>query len=106
MPTFFIKKEVYEWIKLTKKTVELRKGKPRNGEKIAFLSGRNKMIRGRILRKREGKLEELLNIQTYKKIVPCAKNLEEAKAFIKKIYPSTEDLFTAYEFEVETKKPT
>ena len=102
-PAFLTKKEVYEWIRTRKKTVELRRGKSQSGEKIAFLNGRNESVRGRILRKQEGTLEDVLNAGTYKKIIPTAKSLDEAKAFIKQIYPSTEGTFTTHEFELETK---
>ena len=103
-PAFLTKKEVYEWIRTRKKTVELRRGKSQSGEKIAFLNGRNECVKGRILRKQEGALEDVLNAATYKKIIPTANNLDEAKSFIKKIYPTAEGTFTTYEFELDTKK--
>jgi ASC-1-like (ASCH) protein len=82
----------------------LRRGKARKGERIAFLNGRNESVRGRILKKNEGNLEDVLNATTYKKIIPTAKNLNEALDFVKKIYQSTEGEFTAYEFEIESEK--
>jgi ASC-1-like (ASCH) protein len=100
-PTFLINKEVYEWIRTKQKTIELRRGKPQNGDKIAFLSGRNESVNGKILRKHEGKLEEVLNAATYKKIIPTANSLAEAKDFIKQIYPQTHGTFTTYEFELD-----
>ena len=103
MPTFLTKKEVYEWIRTKKKTIELRRGKSQNGENITFLNGRNESVKGRILRKQEGTLEDVLNAATYKKIIPTANNLNEAKAFIKQIYPQTDGTFTAYEFELDQK---
>jgi ASC-1-like (ASCH) protein len=82
----------------------LRRGKARKGECISFLNGRNESVRGRILKKNEGNLEDVLNATTYKKIIPTAKNLNEALDFVKKIYQSTEGEFTAYEFEIESEK--
>ena len=41
-------------------------------------------------------------METFKKIVPNAGSLDEAKAFIKQIYPQTEGTFTTYEFELDT----
>ena len=79
----------------------MRRGNPRGGGKIVFLNGRNESAKGRIIRVREGKLEEVLNVGNYKKIIPTAENLGEALAFVKKIYPSTEGTFTTYEFELE-----
>jgi hypothetical protein len=58
-------------------------------------------VKGRILRKREGHLHELLNSATYKRIIPTARNLDDAVDFVKGIYQSTEGTFATYEFEIE-----
>ncbi len=100
MPTFLTKKQVYEWIRRGDKTIDLRRGKQRSGDTIVFVSGNRQYIKARILRKQQGSFQELLNEDTYKKIVPTAKNLDEAVIFIKQIYPSTDEIFTAYEFQV------
>jgi len=100
-PTFLTKKEIYEWIRTRRKTIELRRGKSQNGEKIAFLNGRKESVKGKILRKQEGTFEEVLNATTYRKIIPTANSLDEAKAFIKQIYPQTDGTFTTYEFELD-----
>lgn len=102
-PAFLTKKEVYEWIKTRRKTIELRRGKPQNGDNITFLNGRNESVRGRILRKQAGTLFDVLNLVTYKKIIPTAETLDDAMAFVKQIYPSTEGMFTTYEFDLEQK---
>lgn len=102
LPGFLTKNEVYEWIRSGKKTIELRRGKARRGEYIAFLNGRNESLKARILRRQEGNIEDLLNAATYTRIVPTARNLDEALEFVKKLYLSTEGKFTAYEFEVES----
>jgi ASC-1-like (ASCH) protein len=101
MPSFRTKKQVFEWIKTGEKSIELRRGKSQNGNSIAFLNGQGQFVKGRILRKREGKLEEVLNAATYRRIVPAAKSLDEAVAFIKQIYHSTDGTFTAYEFQLD-----
>jgi len=101
MPSFRTKKQVYEWIKTGDKTLELRKGKSRKGDAIIFLNGKGRFMKGRILRKREGKLEQLLNSTTYKSIVPTAKSLDEAFAFIRQIYPSSDGTFTTYKFRLD-----
>ncbi len=100
MPAFLTKKQVFEWIKTREKTIELRKGKPQNGNNIAFLNWRGETVKGRILRKSEGKLEEVLNADTFRKIVPPAKSLDEALAFVKQIYPLAGGTFTTYEFQL------
>ncbi len=100
MPMFRTKRLVQEWIKSGAKTIELRKGKPLDGDNIIFLSGRGEKAIAHIIAKNEGKLEEVLNEGTYKKIVPTAKNLGEALSFIAGIYPSAEGVFTTYEFQL------
>ncbi|HLN46353.1 MAG TPA: hypothetical protein VK209_11665 [Candidatus Sulfotelmatobacter sp.] len=100
MPTFLTKKQVYEWIKRGDKTIDLRRGKQLKGNTIVFMGGGRQFVRGTIVRKQEGKLQELLNEDTYKKIVPIAKNKDEALVFIKQIYPLTDEVFTAYEFQL------
>lgn len=100
MPAFLTKKQVYDWVLTGQKTIELRKGPSQNGESIAFLNGKRQCVKGRILRKREGKLDEVLNATTYRKIVPTAKTLNEAVEFIKQLYQSTDGTFTAYEFQL------
>ncbi len=100
VPAFRTKKRFYDWVKTGEKTIELRKGKTQKGSGIAFLNGRGQCIKGRILRKREGKLDEVLNENTYRKIIPTAKTLGEAVEFIRQLYLSTEGTFTAYEFKL------
>ena len=100
MPSFSVRTQVYEWIKAGKKTIEIRKGKQRKGATIKFLSGRNQSIKGTILRKCEGKLEDVLNVDTYRKIVPTASNVDDALTFVKDIYPIADGPFTTYEFRL------
>ncbi len=100
MPGFRTKRQVYDWVKTGEKTIELRKGKTQKGSCIAFLNGRGQCIKGIILQKREGKLDEVLNENTYRKIIPTAKTLDEAVEFIRQLYQSTEGTFTAYEFKL------
>jgi ASC-1-like (ASCH) protein len=101
MPAFLTKKQVFEWIKTGEKTIELRRGRSQNGDSIAFLNGQRESVKGRILRRREGRLEDVLNAATFRKIIPTAKNLDEAVAFVKHIYKSTDGTFTTYEFQLD-----
>jgi ASC-1-like (ASCH) protein len=92
-----VKKEVFEWIKTGKKTIELRKGKAKSGDQAVFQCGRN-ILRVKIVRKDEGKLQTLLQSLDFKQIIPTAQNIEEAEAYIKKLYGTTDGTFTAYQF--------
>jgi ASC-1-like (ASCH) protein len=92
-----VKKEVFEWIKAGKKTIELRKGKAKAGEQAVFQCGGN-ILRGKIVRRDEGNPSTLLHNLNFKEIIPTAKSIEEATAYIKKLYGATDGTFTAYEF--------
>jgi ASC-1-like (ASCH) protein len=96
-PLFMVKKEVFEWIKAGKKTIELRKGKAKAGEQAVFQCGRN-ILRGKIVRRDEGNLQTLLQSLNFKQIIPTAHSIEEATAYIKKLYRTTDGTFTAYQF--------
>ena len=92
-----VKKEVFEWIKTRQKTIELRKGKAKSGDQAVFQCGRN-ILRGKIIRKEEGNLSTLLHNLNFKGIIPTANSIEEAIAYIKKLYGITDGTFTAYKF--------
>jgi len=92
-----VKKEVFEWIKTGKKTIELRRGKAKSGDQAVFQCGR-KILRGKIIIKSEGNLTALLQSLNFKQIIPTANSAEEAKAYIKKLYGTTDGIFTAYHF--------
>jgi ASC-1-like (ASCH) protein len=92
-----VKKEVFEWIKAGKKTIELRKGKAKAGDQAVFQCGRN-ILRGKIIRKDVGNLQTHLQSLNFKQIIPTANSAEEAKAYIKKLYGTTDGTFTAYQF--------
>jgi ASC-1-like (ASCH) protein len=47
-----VKKEVFEWIRTGQKTIELRRGRAREGDKTVFQCGRN-IFRGIIVKKRK-----------------------------------------------------
>ncbi len=94
---FIVKKEVFEWIKIGQKTIELRKGKAKAGDQAVFQCGRN-ILRGKIISRGEGKLSILLSHLNFKQIIPTANNIEEATAYIKKLYGTTNGTFTAYRF--------
>ena len=100
MPSFSITTQVYEWIRAGEKTIEIRKGKQRKGEIITFLSGRKQSMKGAVIRICEGKLEDVLNVDTYRKIVPTASNVDDALTFVKDIYPIADGPFTTYEFRL------
>jgi len=86
---------VSEWIRNGQKSIELRKGKCKNGDDAVFQCG-SKILRGKIIIKEEGTLKDLLRPGNYKKIIPIANNFEEAVTYLKKIYGNVDGIFTAY----------
>jgi len=96
-PLFMVKKEVFEWVKTGQKTIELRRGKAKAGDRAIFQCGRN-ILRGIIISKDEGNLLALLRNLNFKDIIPTANSIEEATAYIKKLYGTIDGTFTAYRF--------
>ena len=94
-----VKKEVFEWIKTGRKTIELRKGKAKAGDEAVFQCGRD-ILRGKIVRRDEENLQTLLQSLDFKRILPTANSVGEAKAYIEKLYGTTDATFTAYQFSL------
>jgi len=90
-----VKKEVFEWIRTGQKTIELRRGRAREGDNAVFQCGRN-IIREKIFKKEEGSLTEVLRQDNYKNIIPIAHSLEEAITYLKGLYGIVEGRFTTF----------
>jgi ASC-1-like (ASCH) protein len=54
-----VKKEVFEWIRTGQKTIELRRGKAKQGNNAVFQYGRN-ILRRIIVEREEGNLTDVL----------------------------------------------
>jgi len=80
------------------KNIELKKGKAKRGDAAVFLCGRN-ILRKKIIRRVEGNLIDVLRKDKYKSIIPSANTLQEAINYIKKLYGTTEGIFTVYCFK-------
>jgi hypothetical protein len=92
---FFARKEVFEWLALGKKTIDVRKGNPRDGEIAVFQSG-PRTLRLRIVKKESGRLEEVLHLDNFRAVIPSALELEDAVEYLLKIYGIRDGFFTAY----------
>ncbi len=95
MPTFLAKKEVFEWLAEGKKTLDIRKGNPRNGRKILFISGPHR-LELRVLSTQTGKLRDVVRQDNFRQVIPCAVTLDDAFAYLKQIFGSYDGVFTAY----------
>ena len=83
------------WLKEGKKTIDVRRGNPRQGESAIFLCGRFR-LELRIVEVRSGRLCEVINEDNFRKVVPSAAKLEDAIAYLRNIYGCYDGIFTAY----------
>jgi len=95
MPLFRTKREYFEWIENGQKTVDLRRGKAKQGDFAVFLCGR-KVVRKRIIKRVEGEVCELITEKNYCQFVPVAHSRNEVLARLKKLYSDVDGTFTAY----------
>jgi len=95
MPLFLAKKEVYEWLKDGKKTIDVRRGRPKRGSMAVFQSGPSH-IRFQIVKKEIGVLAEVIRNDNYQQIIPTAENVIAARKYLIEIYGGDIGVFTAY----------
>jgi hypothetical protein len=95
MPFFLAKKEVYVWLRDGKKTIDVRKGKPWEGNLAIFQSGPYQLRRS-IVKKETGKLTEVITENNYRQVIPSAPDLQAALNYLHGIYGPCEGPFTAY----------
>ncbi len=98
MPLLYARKEVFNWLKQGKKTIDIRKGKPQRGENIVFQSGPN-TLRAKIVKMESGPLDKILRLDNYKQVIPSAVGLCDAVDYLRLIYGVCEGVFTAYYIE-------
>ena len=95
LPLLYARKEVFNWLKQGKKTIDIRKGKPLRGENIVFQSGPH-TLRVKIVKIESGRLDEILRLDNYKQVIPSAAGLCDAVDYLGFIYGVCDGVFTAY----------
>lgn len=95
MPLFMAKREVFAWIKQGRKTIDVRKGQPRQGDIAVFQSGANH-LRFHIFKRETGKLAEIVRPDNFKLVIPQAENLQSALNYLHDLYGNYDGQFTAY----------
>jgi len=95
MPVFRTKKEAFQWLMSGQKTIDIRKGKPFRGETAVYISGK-KVLRLRINKTEQGKLSEIVREDNFQKVIPSANTLDDAFAYLRRLYFNSGDSFTAY----------
>jgi ASC-1-like (ASCH) protein len=98
LPLLYVKKEVFEWLKSGKKTIDIRKGLPCRGE-IAFFSTGRCTLKFRIVKTESGQLLDVVRLDNFRKIIPSAGSLEEAVAYLRGLYVGYDGFFCAYYVE-------
>jgi ASC-1-like (ASCH) protein len=100
LPLFFTKKEIFEWLKTGTKTIEIRKGNPRQG-KIAVFQAGPKILRLKITRIETGSLPEVMRPDNFRSVIPSAILLCDAVTYMHKIYGVCNGRFTAYYLDLQ-----
>ncbi len=95
MPLLYARKEVFNWLKQGKKTIDIRKGTPRKGDIVVFQSGPH-ILRYEIVKKEFGQLDQVLRLDNFKQVIPSAQELSEAVDYLWRIYGVCDGVFTAY----------
>lgn len=99
MPLFYVRKEVFEWLKQGKKTVDVRRGKPMRGDCAVFQCG-PQVLRLPIVGRESGQLAEVVRLDNFLWVVPVASCLGDALAYLQGLYPGYGGVFSAYHVEV------
>jgi ASC-1-like (ASCH) protein len=95
MPTFLAKKEVFKWLEQGQKTIDIRRGNPRSGEKIIFISGPHR-LELKVVQIQSGRLSEVVRQDNFSQVIPSATRLEDAFAYLRGIFGCYDGVFTAY----------
>jgi ASC-1-like (ASCH) protein len=93
--TLLAKKEVFEWLRQGQKTIDIRKGKPRQGDRVLFVSGPHK-LEMRVVDRQSGALGDLIRADNFRQVIPSAGSVDEAMGYLRRIYGEVDGLFTAY----------
>ena len=101
MPLFMVKKKSFDQYESRRRDVELRNVQPqwknsRIGDEAVLQSGRERILRKRIVKIHRGSLARILKDINYKRIFPHAKTIFEASRMAREIYPEDKE-FMAYE---------
>jgi ASC-1-like (ASCH) protein len=96
---FLAKREVFEWLKNGKKTIDIRRGKPRS-QKIALFVCGHLRLKMKIVNIHSGGLREVLHQGNFRQVIPSATNLEDALSYLRTIYNDDSGFYTAYTVEL------
>jgi ASC-1-like (ASCH) protein len=95
LPLLFARKEVFEWLKQGKKTIDVRKGTGKNGALALFQCGPH-ILRFIIVKREVGKLDDVVRLDNYLQIIPTAVDVQDAINFFHRLYGACDGFFIAY----------
>jgi ASC-1-like (ASCH) protein len=95
LPSFLAKKEIFEWLKQGKKTIDVRKGNPQNGGNVLFVCGPYRLAM-RIVGTQSGRLTDVIRQDNFRQVIPSAQSVDDALAYLRRIYGDCDGIFTAY----------
>jgi ASC-1-like (ASCH) protein len=95
LPSFLAKKEIFEWLKQGKKTIDVRKGNPQYGGNVLFVCGPYRLAM-RIVDIQSGQLTDLIRQDNFRQVIPSAQSVDDALAYLRRIYDDCDGIFTAY----------
>ena len=98
MPLLRTKKEIFEWLKQGKKTIDIRKGNPYRGEIAVFVAGPH-VLRLKISRRESGRLSDLVRLDNFRQVIPSAVVVGDAVGYLRGLYGDYDGVFTAYFME-------
>ena len=98
MPLLYARKEVFQALKDGKKTIDVRRGKPKGGDFAVFQCGSG-VLKLRIVEVESGLLSELVRVDNFLHVIPWVGSLDEALAYVQGLYPDCIGVFTAYHLE-------
>ena len=95
MPAFLAKREVFDWLLSGDKTIDVRKGRPIEGDTAVFLCGPRRLTL-RVVSRQVGALSEVVHGGNFRQVIPSAGCLNEALAYFGGLYGVCDGFFTAY----------
>jgi hypothetical protein len=98
LPLLRTKKEIFEWLKQGKKTIDIRKGNPYRGEIAVFVAGPH-VLRLKIARRESGRLSDLVRLDNFRQVIPSAVVVGDAVGYLRGLYGDYDGVFTAYFME-------
>ncbi len=94
-PSFLAKKEVFQWLKQGRKTIDVRKGNLQRGDVAVFISGPHRLTM-KVVGTQSGRLTDVVREDNFRLVIPTAVTVDDAVAYLRRLYGGYDGVFTAY----------